>query len=118
MRSRLARAVFGAIGIAALPLGAEPSFTGVGFSAGGNNTVAYGVSADGSAVVGVGSATLDPETFLYVLDLAFRWTESGGMVSLGDLPGGDVFAQLGCGLVALSVLDRRRAGRKRRRSLI
>jgi probable HAF family extracellular repeat protein len=135
MRRRLALAVLGAIGTAAVPLGAEPSFTGVGFVSGGNNTVAedvsadgavvvgrqgpiteafrwtepsglellgylynpiseaWGVSGDGAVVVGVGSATIDPELFVFILDRAFRWTEGGGMVDLGDLPGGDVFAQ-------------------------
>src|SRR5690606_7347821 len=42
---------------------------------------AYGVSGDGSVVVGVGyhSGTFGQ---------AFRWTESGGMQALGWLPGG------------------------------
>ena len=45
---------------------------------------AWDVSADGSTVVrmsGSGSAELGHEAFL--------WTEAGGMVGLGDLPGGE-----------------------------
>lgn len=42
---------------------------------------AYGVSADGSVVVGASESA--PETLQ-----AFRWTQSTGMVGLGDLPGG------------------------------
>jgi probable HAF family extracellular repeat protein len=40
----------------------------------------YGVSADGSTVVGYSYSTNGAE--------AFRWTAGGGMVGLGDLPGG------------------------------
>lgn len=47
---------------------------------------ATGVSADGSVVVGVGSSG-DPVLFSTRLE-AFRWTAVGGMVALGDLPGG------------------------------
>ena len=41
---------------------------------------ALGISADGSTVVGQSEGPLGPE--------AFRWTQSTGMVGLGDLPGG------------------------------
>jgi probable HAF family extracellular repeat protein len=41
---------------------------------------AYGVSADGSVVVGEAPGAQGPE--------AFRWTQATGMVGLGDLPGG------------------------------
>jgi probable HAF family extracellular repeat protein len=44
-------------------------------------SAAYGVSADGTVVVGDSTAALGGE--------AFRWTRAGGMVGLGDLPGGD-----------------------------
>jgi len=55
-------------------LGGLPGSIGVG-------TEAWGVSANGSVVVGLGnSATGGTE--------AFRWTSGGGMVGLGDLPGG------------------------------
>ena len=43
---------------------------------------AYGVSADGSVVVGTGNI------FTEYFEEAFRWTEAGGMVGLGDLQGG------------------------------
>lgn len=45
-------------------------------------TEAYGVSHDGSVVVGTGSSPGD-------LFHAFRWTQQTGMVDLGTLPGGD-----------------------------
>jgi probable HAF family extracellular repeat protein len=44
------------------------------------SSVAEGVSADGSVVVGVSAGPSGSE--------AFRWTESSGMAGLGDLPGG------------------------------
>lgn len=43
-----------------------------------------GLSPDGSTVVGYAFTGGSGE--------AFRWTESGGMVSLGDLPGGDTLS--------------------------
>ena len=46
---------------------------------GGGESVAEGVSADGSVVVGQAISASGPE--------AFRWTELGGIVGLGDLPG-------------------------------
>ncbi|MEE8147130.1 MAG: hypothetical protein V3T24_05970, partial [Longimicrobiales bacterium] len=47
---------------------------------------ANGVSADGSVVVGVvGQTPPGPE--------AFRWTSGGGIVGLGDFPGGDSDSQ-------------------------
>jgi probable HAF family extracellular repeat protein len=53
---------------------------------GGFESYANAVSADGSVVVGSGrssGAANTPEG-----DEAFRWTQAGGMVGLGDLPGG------------------------------
>ena len=41
----------------------------------------FDLSGDGSVAVGQSSATAGGE--------AFRWTSGGGMVGLGDLPGGD-----------------------------
>ena len=41
---------------------------------------AHGVSDDGSVVVGDGRSAGNPE--------GFRWTQAGGFVGLGDLPGG------------------------------
>jgi len=57
------------------------SFQGLGDLPGGHfASMAYGISADGSTVVGRGSTSLYSE--------AFRWTVETGMVGLGDLPGG------------------------------
>jgi probable HAF family extracellular repeat protein len=54
---------------------------GLGDLAGGDfNSLASGVSADGSVVVGTGTSASGGE--------AFRWTSGGGMVGLGDLAGG------------------------------
>jgi probable HAF family extracellular repeat protein len=59
---------------------------GLGYLPGANtnNGAAGGVSADGSVVVG---GTSSAQTFSIRTE-AFRWTEAGGMVGLGDLPGG------------------------------
>jgi probable HAF family extracellular repeat protein len=46
--------------------------------------IANGVSADGSVVVGQGVSASGGE--------AFRWTIGGGMVGLGDLPGGSFYS--------------------------
>ena len=54
-------------------------YTG-GLTGGGFQSVARGVSADGSIVVGWGSSANGTE--------AFRWAQATGMVGLGDLPGG------------------------------
>ena len=54
---------------------------GLGDLAGGSFTSrAFGVSADGSVVVGQGASASGSE--------AFRWTQGSGMVGLGDLAGG------------------------------
>ncbi len=63
---------FGQIGFAT-----TPSFQGLGDLAGGAfNSIALGVSADGSIVVGWSSIASGNE--------AFHWTSGGGMVGLGD----------------------------------
>ncbi len=49
---------------------------------GGGKSVAYGVSADGSVVVGKAHNAAGQ-------DRAFRWTAAGGMRSLGTLGGGE-----------------------------
>ena len=55
---------------------------GLGDLAGGElRSGAYGVSADGSVVVGLAAHRASGFE-------AFRWTSGGGMVGLGDLPGG------------------------------
>jgi len=73
--------------VSAASLGATPSFQGLGDIPGGaTGSAAFGISDDGSAVVGIGdvdvSAGLPPTE-----GQAFRWTQSGGMVGLGFLPG-------------------------------
>jgi probable HAF family extracellular repeat protein len=57
------------------------SFMGLGrLSAGPSGSYAFGVSGDGTVVVGRANSDLGAE--------AFRWTRVGGMLGLGDLPGG------------------------------
>lgn len=53
---------------------------GVGFLPGGAYSEAYGVSTDGSVVVGRSGSSSGTQ--------AFRWTQAGGVVGLGFLPGG------------------------------
>jgi probable HAF family extracellular repeat protein len=62
----------------------------------GFQSYAYGVSADGSVVVGIGSSELNSDPFR---SEAFRWTSGGGMVGLGDLPGSG-FQSLATGVSA------------------
>ena len=57
---------------------------------GGDISVAYGVSADGSVVVGYADDAADAE-----LTRAFRWTAADGMQDLGALPGGDTSGAYG-----------------------
>jgi probable HAF family extracellular repeat protein len=59
---------------------AAASLTPLGGLYGGIFSEANGVSADGSVVVGRSDSASGQE--------AFRWTAGGGMVGLGDLPGG------------------------------
>jgi probable HAF family extracellular repeat protein len=62
------------------PAAADP-FTPLGFLPGGTYSIAQGVNADGSVVVGFGPSTASG------INEAFRW--SGGiMTGLGLLPGG------------------------------
>ena len=66
------------------PASAQPSFQGLGDLPGGPyESQPYGVSADGSVVVGWSLAEYPPWTWQ-----AFRWTAAEGMQALGDLPGG------------------------------
>jgi probable HAF family extracellular repeat protein len=62
------------------PLPSTPS--SAGFVALGAGNIAYDVSADGSVVVGGGCGAWGSG--------GFRWTSAGGMVELGELPGGRV----------------------------
>src|SRR5262245_6588045 len=64
---------------------AGATFTGLGDLAGSYYySVPYGISADGSTVVGKSESSTGTQ--------AFRWTAGGGMVGLGDLPGGTTFS--------------------------
>src|SRR5438105_4002183 len=54
-------------------------FFGLGNLPGGNESLAYGVSADGSVVVGESDSASSQQ--------AFRWTSGEGMVGLGYLAG-------------------------------
>jgi probable HAF family extracellular repeat protein len=65
---------------------AEGGMVGLGFLPGATDAFARRVSPDGSVVVG--TYGLPPLGHLEPQRGAFRWTESDGMVSLGDLPGG------------------------------
>ena len=56
-------------------------------------SVATGVSADGAVIVGYGNAAADSE-------LAFRWTTTTGVVSLGSLAGADGFSSRALGVSA------------------
>jgi uncharacterized membrane protein len=63
------------------PASATAMFMGLRDLAGGTfHSQAMGVSGDGSVVVGAGYSA--PQVFE-----PFRWTEAGGMVGLGGLPG-------------------------------
>ncbi|MFN9671471.1 MAG: hypothetical protein ACK552_02380, partial [Microcystis sp.] len=74
----------GAIGVA-FPAQAA-SFQGLGDLPGGSfSSEAYGVSANGSVVVGYSSSSAGSQ--------AFRWTQGTGMVGLGDLLGGGFFSR-------------------------
>lgn len=95
---------------------------------GGATSVALGTSADGSAIVGYGTGSSGQEAVLWTngnsyglgsdTDIswsvsadgavvigqnssreAYRWTGSGGLIGLGDLPGGD-FASVANGISA------------------
>ncbi|MBN2474047.1 MAG: PEP-CTERM sorting domain-containing protein [Pirellulales bacterium] len=54
---------------------------GLGALSEGMPSEAYGISADGSTVVGMSNTEAGTE--------AFTWTAAGGMVGLGELPGGE-----------------------------
>jgi probable HAF family extracellular repeat protein len=67
----------------AVPTSAQ-IFQGLGDIAGGGyGSGAYKVSRDGGTVVGYASSPAPPATYQ-----AMRWTQSGGIVGLGDFPGG------------------------------
>ena len=68
---------------------ADPScrarFRGLGQLPNGSWSTAADVSSDGTVVVGWSMVGADKQ--------AYRWTAAGGMVGLGDLPGGDASSQ-------------------------
>ncbi len=65
-----------------------PNFQGLGdLPGGGWNSTAYGMSPDGSVVVGDSLSSSGKE--------AFRWTAADGIEGLGDLPGGDFKSRAG-----------------------
>ena len=67
---------------------ASYSFAGLGDLPGGSfSSHALGISADGSVVVGRGNSSSETSDPFGTYE-AFRWTEAGGMVGLGDLTGG------------------------------
>ncbi len=83
MRQLLTVWAVGAVALCASPSRSEAqaTFQGLGDLPGGTvESMARGVSADGSVVVGFSYSELGME--------AFRWTQEGGMVGLGDFPGG------------------------------
>jgi len=75
--------IIGFLAILRLPYaagGEVATFQGIGdLPGGGFYSIAFGVSADGSTVVGWGLSSAAPDSFE-----AIRWTALGGMVSLGD----------------------------------
>ena len=58
------------------------SLIGIGHLPDGTRSEARGISADGSTVVGMAT---DSE---FIDGQAIRWTRTGGIIALGDLPGG------------------------------
>ena len=81
--------------------GPQCFFQGLGFLPGGNTSLARGVNADGTVVVGqaiVGQGQ------------AFRWTAASGMVGLGFLPGGNTSLARGVNADGTVVVGRALAG--------
>ncbi len=73
---------------------ASAAFIPLGFLPGGDMSLALAVSADGAVVVGQRRSVASGS-----LGEAFRWTQTSGMVGLGDLPGGS-FNSLALGVSA------------------
>jgi probable HAF family extracellular repeat protein len=70
-----------------------PSFQGLGDLPGNEfYSEAYGISSNGQVVVGA-SQSVAPQPYAPKATEAFRWTASGGMVGLGDLPGRELASQ-------------------------
>ncbi|MDM7916740.1 MAG: FlgD immunoglobulin-like domain containing protein [Candidatus Eisenbacteria bacterium] len=67
--------------ILAAPCLSQPAFTPLGFLDGDfGPSIAFGVSPDGSTVVGESNSSQGIQ--------AFRWRRAEGMIGLGDIPGG------------------------------
>ncbi len=72
--------------VVAAPVAAQPFFLPMGdLPTGEFESYPYGISADGTTVVGSASVLLDGNK--RATTQAFRWTHAQGMVSLGALPG-------------------------------
>jgi probable HAF family extracellular repeat protein len=65
----------------------EAGMIALGRLPGGVSSRARSVSGDGAVVVGISNYPSSPVPLVSRYE-AFRWTEAGGMVGLGDLPGG------------------------------
>src|SRR5688572_9166305 len=64
------------------PLG---GMVGMGYLTGATDSVAEGISPDGTVIVGKSGTWNSVQ--------AFRWTRASGMIGLGDLPGGSFSSQ-------------------------
>jgi probable HAF family extracellular repeat protein len=85
----MGRALLGALVLAWMATaGWSQSLTWLGVLPGGGWSEAWGVSADGSVVVGLAYNAAGQRR-------AFRWTENDGMQNLGTLPGGGTSVALG-----------------------
>jgi probable HAF family extracellular repeat protein len=74
-----------ALGISLIPTAyAADGLIDLGVLNGGSFSAAYGISADGSVVVGLATDGAAGDA-----SRAFRWTQAGGMVNLGTLNGGN-----------------------------
>ncbi|MDP2153232.1 MAG: autotransporter domain-containing protein [Methylotenera sp.] len=90
------------LGLLALPAQAADAFTGLGFLGTGTHSGAYGVSADGSVVVGFSNNSYNGSDYE-----AFRWTNNG-MTGLGFLGTGSYSEAYGVsadGSVVVGVSD-------------
>lgn len=104
---RLATAVLAAASILHVrPAFAQAQFRPLGSLGGYFPSIAHHVSADGSVVVGFSNSAN--------LYQAFRWTYSGGMIGLGDLPGGyhysEAFGSSANGNIVVGATDEGRSG--------
>ncbi|MCZ6796254.1 MAG: HYR domain-containing protein [Planctomycetota bacterium] len=85
------------------PAVAQSSFSGLGDlqaspPGSGNNTWAFDVSPDGASVVGMSPSGVG------AIVQAYRWTEAGGFLDLGGLPGSTHSASLGVSANGLVVV--------------